>query len=74
MEDKKMHADFENGICVRSRLVLGKISLASNKKLTLTQFPGNVMAVLSVCVGHMSPVPFTRSPFLAGLEDKLHWR
>lgn len=38
-EDKKTHADFENATCARSRLVLGKISLASNKKLSPNRVP-----------------------------------
>ena len=39
MEDKTMCADFENAICVRCRLVLGKISLASNKNLNPNTVP-----------------------------------
>ncbi|EDL87438.1 transcription factor 8, isoform CRA_b [Rattus norvegicus] len=34
-----MHTDFENAICARSRLVLGKVSLASNKKLNPNRVP-----------------------------------
>lgn len=39
MEDKMMRADLENAICVKCRLVLGKISLASNKKLNPSTVP-----------------------------------
>lgn len=38
-EGKKTHADFENAICATSRLVLSKVSWASNEKLNPNRVP-----------------------------------